>query len=384
MAADVIVIGGGLVGSALTYGLVEAGARVTMLDEGDVAFRASRGNFGLVWVQSKGDGMHEYASWTRISSDLWGGFAEALQAETGVDVGHHRPGGLELCLDEEEYDAYAGSIRRMHNQPDAGANDRSMIDGDEVRRMEPHVGPEVIGASFCPHDGVVNPLLALRALHAIANRAGVVRHSTGPVTGIRPDGDGFRVDTADGSSWFADRVVLAAGNGNRALAGHIGLEVPVSPERGHILVTEPVRPLFNHVLGQVRQTDEGTVMLGATKESVGFDTGIAPDMIRTISSRAVRKVPLLRRLQVIRAWSALRIMSPDGFPIYAESAEYPGAFVVTCHSGVTLAAAHALRLAPRLLQPGFNEHFAAFSPGRFDVSQADRPGTDTDHGPVRG
>ena len=107
-------------------------------------------------------------------------------------------------------------------------------------------------------------------------------------------------------------------------------------------------------------------------------------MIRGIASRAVRKIPMLRRLQVIRAWSALRIMSPDGFPIYAESGECPGAFAVTCHSGVTLAAAHALRLAPSLLEPGFNERYAAFSPGRFDVPQADRSGTEADHGAVRG
>ena len=220
--------------------------------------------------------MHEYASWTRTSSDLWGGFAETLREETGVDVGHHRPGGLELCLDEDEYEQHAGSILRMHNQPGAGSNDRRMIDGDEVRRMEPHVGPEVIGAAFCPHDGVVNPLLVLRALHTIAGRAGVVRHSGSPVTRICPDGDGFRVETADGGSWRGGRVVLAAGNGTRKLAGDIGLHVPVAPERGHILVTEPAGPLFHHVLGQVRQTDEGTVMLGATKESSVSTRGSLP------------------------------------------------------------------------------------------------------------
>ena len=368
MPADVIVIGGGLVGTALAYGLVGAGARVSILDEGDTAFRASRGNFGLVWVQSKGDGMHEYAAWTRTSSDLWPGFADALEEESGVDVAHHRPGGLELCLDEDEYNRFATSILRMHNQPGAGANDRRMIDGDEVRRMEPNVGPEVIGASWCPHDGVVNPLHVLRALHAIAARSGVDYRPGHQVRRIAPEGDGFRVETSDGS-WTAGRVVLAAGNGNRRLGADVGLEVPVAPERGHILVTEPARPLFRHILGQIRQTDEGTVMLGASRESVGFDTGIAPDIVGTIASRAVRKVPALQQLQVVRAWSALRVMSPDGFPVYAESDACPGAFVVTCHSGVTLAAAHALELAPRLLEPGFNERFAAFSPGRFDVSQ---------------
>ena len=135
MASDFIIIGGGLVGSAVALGLVKAGATVTILDEGDSAFRASRGNFGLVWVQSKGDGMHEYAAWSRESSDLWPEFANSLESETGINVGHSKPGGLELCLEYDEYKDYENSISRMHNQPNVGENDRRMIDGDEVRRM---------------------------------------------------------------------------------------------------------------------------------------------------------------------------------------------------------------------------------------------------------
>jgi glycine/D-amino acid oxidase-like deaminating enzyme len=90
-------------------------------------------------------------------------------------------------------------------------------------------------------------------------------------------------------------------------------------------------------------------------------------MMSQVASRAVRKIPALKTLRIIRSWSALRIMSPDGFPVYQESEAFPGAFSVSCHSGVTLAAAHALKLAPSLLERGFNDHFSAFSPRRFDV-----------------
>ncbi len=367
MATDVIVVGGGLVGAAVSYGLVKAGASVVVLDEGDTAFRASRGNFGLVWVQSKGDGLHDYASWSRTSSDLWPEFAAALGAETGVDVGHHRPGGMELCLDEAEYEAHETSIKRMHNQRDVGANDRCMINGDEVRRMEPNVGPEVIGASFCPHDGIVNPLLTLHALHRALHAAGADYRPDDRVDHVVPDGGGFRAITRHGVI-SGDHVVIAAGNGSPRFGPDLGLDIPVGPERGHIVVTERTKPLFHHVLGQIRQTDEGTVMLGATRETVGFDTGFNLVMVREIAGRAVRKVPALRTLRIIRSWSALRIMSPDGFPVYAESETCPGAFVVTCHSGVTLAAAHALRLGSKLLEGDFNREFAAFLPRRFDVS----------------
>ena len=83
---DFAVIGGGLVGVAIGWGLARLGRRVTILDEGDVAFRASRGNFSLVWVQSKGLGMPRYAAWTKLSSDSWGLLAEILQQDTAIDV----------------------------------------------------------------------------------------------------------------------------------------------------------------------------------------------------------------------------------------------------------------------------------------------------------
>jgi hydrogen cyanide synthase HcnC len=101
---DAIVIGGGLVGSAIAYGLAREGLRVALVDEGDVAYRASRGNFGLVWVQSKGDGAPHYQRWTRRSADQWPALAAELSARTGISVGHERPGGVHLCLGEAELD----------------------------------------------------------------------------------------------------------------------------------------------------------------------------------------------------------------------------------------------------------------------------------------
>src|SRR6266446_2991498 len=94
---DAIVIGGGLVGSAIAYGLARERLKTALLDEGDVAFRASRGNFGLVWVQSKGDGAPHYQRWTRRSADEWPDLAAELLASTDISVGHEWPGGVHLC-----------------------------------------------------------------------------------------------------------------------------------------------------------------------------------------------------------------------------------------------------------------------------------------------
>src|SRR4051812_20486759 len=99
---DVAVIGGGLVGSAIAYGLARDGARIVILDEGDIAHRASRGNFGLVWVQGKGMGLPAYSSWTQLSARLWPRFAAMLHEDTGIDVALEQPGGVQVCVSERE------------------------------------------------------------------------------------------------------------------------------------------------------------------------------------------------------------------------------------------------------------------------------------------
>src|SRR3546814_19281930 len=96
--ADFVVIGGGMVGAAIAYGLATRGASVVIVDEGDDAFRAARGNFGLVWVQTKGLGMQRYAEWTRQSADLYPDFADELHASSGIDIGYDKHGGLMICL----------------------------------------------------------------------------------------------------------------------------------------------------------------------------------------------------------------------------------------------------------------------------------------------
>src|SRR5260370_22377395 len=99
---DAIVVGGGLVGAAIAYGLARAGLSLALVDEGDVAYRASRGNFGLVWVQTKGLGAPHYQRWTRLSADEWPGLAAELGERTGLAVGHERNGGVQPCFREGE------------------------------------------------------------------------------------------------------------------------------------------------------------------------------------------------------------------------------------------------------------------------------------------
>ena len=367
---DVAVVGGGLVGVATAWGLAREGCKVVVLDEGDRAVRASRGNFALVWVQSKGLGLAPYAGWTIRSSNAWRGFSDLLKQETGLDVSFQRPGGFHLCLSEKELETRANNLRRLHNQPGIVDYKTEILDHDQVRKMLPDIGPEVVGGSFCPLDGHVNSLRLFRTLHAALNERGVTYLPSHRVETITREAGEFRLATPHGEI-RASKVALAAGNANMRLAPMVGLEAPMKPERGQIVVTERLRPFLNHPVVTLRQTDEGTVMIGDSKEESVDPSGLTIGVRATDAARAVRQFPLLANVNVVRTWSAIRVMTQDGFPIYDESLTHPGAFTVCCHSGVTLAANHALTIAPMIARGALDASLVApFSARRFHVQKA--------------
>ena len=365
------MIGGGLVGAAIACGLAEQGLDTLLLDEGDIAHRASRGNFGLIWVQSKGLGAPYYQRWSRLSAAEWPALAAALAARTGLDTALEQPGGLHLCLSEEEFAARAARMERMRAEAGNLGFEYRMLSRAEVAERLPGIGPAVVGASWTPYDGHAGALTLLRALHAAFRDLGGTYRPNAAVAGLDAAPHDFRV-TASGATARAPRLVLAAGLGNAVLAPMVGLAAPVRPERGQILVTERARPILSMPTVNVRQTAEGSLLIGESKEDAGFDsTTQIPSVMRDMAKRAVLGMPWIAELNIVRAWSALRVMSADGLPIYDQSARFPGAFTANCHSGVTLAATHARMLAPMIVAGALAPELLPFSADRFgDVRTA--------------
>lgn len=110
---------------------------MAILDQGDAALRSSRVNFGLVWLQSKGDGMPDYGRWTRRSADLWTGFAAELRELSGIDTEHEQNGGVSFCLGEAEFEQRRNTIQRMHNRVEPWVYETRMIDRKEVEALYP-------------------------------------------------------------------------------------------------------------------------------------------------------------------------------------------------------------------------------------------------------
>ena len=361
---DVAVVGCGLVGATLGYGLADRSRRVAMLDEGDRALRAARGNFGLIWVQGKGADFPAYAAWTGASARRWPELATRLREETGIDVAFDQRGGVHLCLSQRELETRSA----LAGPAAAGANGIEMMDRAALLGLLPEIGPEVAGGSYCAADGHVDPLRLLRALHvAFVARGGSILGDCAVRTVVK-HGEGFRLTTASGSI-DAARVVLAAGLGNAALAPQLGLSAPVRAERGQIIALERMPAWLGLPVETLRQTDTGTVLAGDSQEQTA-STDTSTGVLAAIAARAVRAFPRLVEARVVRCWAALRVLTPDRYPIYQQSRVAPGAFVATCHSGVTLAAAHALDLAPQIAAGAIAPSLLPFSSDRFHAAAA--------------
>lgn len=337
MESDYLIIGGGVVGLSVAWGLLKRGHSVIVVDGDDNNFRASRGNFGLIWVQSKGLEQPVYARWTQRSAAKWADFAAELEEHTGYDLSLVQNGGYDFHFTQASLETRKLKYETLKKQLDDYPFE--VLDNNALKHEEPNIGPG-IKAIFHQQDGHVNPLKLLKALADDVCRMGAILKTGTTVIDVNHKNE-YEVVCDNNDKFRASKVVLAAGLGAITLGPKLGFKAPVQPQRGQIIVTEKLPKLLNRPSGIIRQVDEGGIQLGDSKEDVGFDDSVTVDVAAAIAARAVKVYPALARAKIVRSWGALRVMSPDGLPIYQQSLTMPGAYLVTCHSGVTLAAAHA-------------------------------------------
>ena len=360
-----LIIGGGVVGLSIAYGLLKQGRAVTVVDGSDGDFRASRGNFGLVWIQGKGANAPHYANWSRRSADLWQGFADDLAAETGIDLCFSQIGGVEYYTSDAEIAEDTAMLEGLR-QKLGGDYPFEVLDHSRLKQLVPEIGPKVVGGIHSPMDGHVNPLLLLRALTEAVRRCGG-RHLTGAsVTGVEAADHAYCLTLANGSRIEGDSLVLAAGLGSAQLGPELGFAAPVRPQQGQVLITEKLPFFLKYPSGRLRQVNEGGVQIGASKaETAAEETDLAT--LQGLARYAVDVFPMLEQVRLLRSWAALRIMSPDGLPIYQRSPKHAGAYFATCHSGITLAAAHAGLLPDWIANKNSAPDLSLFSEARFHV-----------------
>lgn len=359
-----VVIGGGIIGASIAWGLARKGADVALIDGSDRDFRASVGNFGLLWIQGKGANYPAYAALSQKSGKLWKEFVTALEARSSVETGFVQRGGFTVFLSEAERDAYRAKIDGMSF---ADESDRPrIIDGRELNDMLPQTG-DVVGACYGPRDGTINPLALLKALYRALALDGCDVHFASPVSRVDHSDGVFRIKTSSGE-FLADKVIVSAGLDTKRLAAQLGMNIDIRPQLGQIIVTERTKVRLGYPTSAIRQMPEGTLLIGSTQDYVGHNKRVEIDSVSKTAGRAVRVMPFIRDINIARIWGCLRIVTPDGAPIYEQSSKYPGAFAATAHSGVTLAAIHALELADAIVAGQLPPSMSGLPAHRFSMS----------------
>lgn len=331
--ADVCVVGGGLLGTATAYYASRIGLRVVLLEADDLAAGASGAAFGgvssMVYSYSETRVPDHYVKLSLESVRLYG----ELVAELGPPLDFRPVGHVDPFFDESDRPFRAERVRGLVES----GSPAELLDGDELRELEPALSREVIGGMWCATDGHVSPMCAVWAL-----AEGARRHGAELRTGVRVDGVEVEGGRATGVRTSAGRVaagavIVCGGAGTAALAAGAGVRIPVDFSRGQMLVTERVPHLLRRSLHNIQQTAAGTIVIGVTREPDAEDTRSSPAGMREVLANAVRTIPALAGVRLLRAWAGVRIVPAGGYPVFGAAPGVDGLFLCAMHRGVTLA-----------------------------------------------
>ncbi|MGQ4486204.1 NAD(P)/FAD-dependent oxidoreductase [Streptomyces sp. SAS_281] len=348
---DVVVVGAGAVGAACAYYATRSGLSVAVADGGPVAGGTTGAGEGNLLVSDKPPGPE--LALARLSAALW----QELSGVLPGAVEYERKGGLVVAADER---SLATLTATAAGQCGAGVR-TTAVAPHELPELEPHLAPGLAGGVLYPEDAQVQPALAAAHLIRAARDAGAALHTGRPVTAVLtgPTGVVRGVRTGAGDL-LAPAVVNATGVRGGEFAALAGVELPVLPRRGFVLVTEPLPPLIRHKVYAaeyvadvssasaalqtspvVEGTPAGPVLIGASRERVGFDRTLSVPVISRLAEAAAALFPVLGTARVLRAYHGFRPYLPDHLPAIGPDRRVPGLFHACGHEGAGIGLAPA-------------------------------------------
>ncbi|MFF1692746.1 NAD(P)/FAD-dependent oxidoreductase [Streptomyces sp. NPDC058257] len=379
LTCDVVVVGAGMVGAACALYAARAGLSVVLVDRGPVSGGTTGSGEGNLLVSDKEPGPE--LDLALLSNRLW----TELTAEPGVGAGieFEAKGGV-VVASSGEGAAALGEFAA--GQREAGVDARAVA-ADELYELEPHLAPGTAGGVHYPQDCQVMPSLAAAQLARMARVLGarsltgrtvsaVLRTASGEVRGVR----------TDQGEIHAPYVVNAAGTWGGDIAALAGVRLPVLPRRGFVLVTEPLPRMVRHKVYAadyvadvasgsaalqtspvVEGTAAGPILIGASRERVGFDRSFSLPVMRALAAGATRLFPFLESVHAMRAYVGFRPYMPDHLPAIGPDARVPGLIHACGHegAGIGLAAGTGHLIAQVLSGADPDLDLAPFRPDRF-------------------
>lgn len=381
---EIIVIGGGVIGSSITYYLSKMGKKVLMIEKKDNCSGSAGASDGVVGYHTKKPGLQMELAIRSIA------MFEELSKELGMDIEYRKDcGGMQPAETKLEWEILSEIVKE---QRQSGVDIR-MISIEEACKIEPQLNPDLYGALYSPTSGKVNPIRLTFAYVQAAKRLGAQVLSNTEVTDVMVKmGRVMGVETSKGT-YYADQVIDAAGSWAAEIAAMAGVDLPIRPRKGQLFITEPLGPFMDVTLQcarynvikfkpeavgdkavlrmgaslSIEQTENGGLVIGSTREFVGYDRENTLEAMEVTMRRAMRFFPALKDVNIIRAFAGLRPFTPDGIPVIGEVEKLPGFFVAAGHEGdgIALAPITGKLMAELLVQGKSSYPLEAFSPNRF-------------------
>lgn len=339
MKTDVLIVGGGLTGAATAYFLARAGVDVLLIEQDEINGKASGANAGSIHAQIALDPFVRHGeAWARnyapsirllsASIGLW----QQLQAEIGPELGVQITGGLIVAETDEQMRVIDRKARleREYGLP------IDMLDRAGLRTIAPYVSDRMLGGAFCPIEGKANPLLATPCIVRAAQKSGARIRTHTRLDALDRGGGGFRAATSAGPI-VARRVVDCAGADAGRVAAMVGVDLPIQGHPIQVSVTEKIAPLVRHLVYfagdrlSLKQTPVGSVLIGG-----GWPAEIDPlSGVLSVDRRslavnlaiALRVVPRLADVALLRTWPAIVNGTDDWKPIVGEVPRVPGFYL---------------------------------------------------------
>lgn len=362
MIADVVVVGAGIIGAACARELSLAGLRVTVIDRRDAAAGTTSSGEGNLLVSDKTPGPE--LALALYAAALWPALVAELVDELGSRFPHleYEPKGGIVVATEEEAAAPLRAFAAAQRTAGVEARDLAI---DQALALEPHLDPGIAAAVLYPQDAQVQPVVLAEALLASARRHGaVVRTHEEVLGGVTETGRVVGVRTSMGEV-AAGAVLVAAGPWSGEVSAALGVPLPVHPRRGILLVTTRMPHRIRHKVydgdyvgatqsgdaalqtsSVIESTGAGTVLIGSSREHVGFDDRFRSDVVAEIARKSLRIFPFLAGASVMRTYGGFRPHTPDHLPVIGEDPRLPGLWHATGHEGagigLSIATAHLI------------------------------------------
>jgi glycine oxidase len=365
--ADVIVIGGGVAGAASAWSLAREGVSVALLERDAIAGQASGAAAGMLLPVAESEGPGPLRRWGLRSLERLESLCPELRDRTGIDPEYVASGAIRVASSRPGAQALEERARELI------AYGCEWLDTRALRAAEPQLSPASMGALWSPREAHVRSPLLVRALALGAEQLGARVETGVSVQGLVREGDRVVGVRTNAGEWSASHVVLCTGAWVVSAGEWLGLDrgIPVEPVRGQILSLDAPSPRFGPiVLGDdayLVPKRDGSVVVGASEERVGFDCRVTAEGVRRLLDAAAKLVPAVADVSFRGAWAGLRPATPDGLPMIGAFPGVEGLVIAAGHhrNGVLLSAVTGDLVAGIIVGKGLPDDAAPFAPDRF-------------------